>query len=220
MSVSGDESQSAVPDDAGIESTAKAGHAGESELRAAEDATEPESPDATALSRQLNGIQRILDEFQGHLLDRLRYDDAKEKAFDRLYAELDELKKDRAGESLKPLLRDLTLLYDHIAEAARQSPAASQTLDVIREGLLEVLYRADVEPVAVTTGRFDRSIQYAARVVAADHEEQDWTVAEVLKDGFSFRGILLRPQHVVVRRFRPRAISDDSAGEGTSDSAG
>ena len=60
------------------------------------------------LATDLSSLKRTVE-------DRLSYDKAKEEAFDRLYADLENLKKNAAFEQIRPLYMDLILLFDRIA---------------------------------------------------------------------------------------------------------
>ena len=161
------------------------------------------------LAPALEAIEEKIGSLGSMIERRLLYDEAKEKAFDRLYAELDRERKNVSGEFVKPILRDLVLLYDHIEEALRQAPDDSTSLEFLREGLLEVLYRANVEPIARSDPKFNRSLQCVKRVVATPDEQQDWIVTEILQEGFLFGDTVLRPQQVVVQRFKREPVSDD-----------
>jgi molecular chaperone GrpE (heat shock protein) len=167
-----------------------------------------------ALSERLDPIEQSVHALRQTVDERLRYDDAKEAAFNRLYAELEEQKKRASGESLRPLLRDLVMLYDHIMDALGQHPDEAESLDLIRQSLLEVLYRMNVEPIECRLERYDRSLQQVRRVEKTVDLDSDWTVAQVLRDGFRFGDVILRPQQVVVRRYEgpaggPREPADE-----------
>jgi len=155
----------------------------------------------------LAGLRRLVEE-------RLRYDEAKEAAFNRLYHDLDNERKNAAGEPLRPILRDLLSLYDHIVEAIESHPRQADALQMICEGLLEVLYRADVEPLRLADDRYDRSRQQIKRTEPTVEVACDWTVATVLREGFTFRDKVLRPQQVVVRRYAPTANANVSSEAG------
>jgi molecular chaperone GrpE len=167
----------------------------------------------TELTARLQRLEEKIDSLHSMVEKRLLYDKAKETAFDRLYADLDRERKNVAGEFLKPILRDILQFYDHVVEAARQHPDVEELLGMLREGLLEVLYRADVEPIDVISDKFDRKLQCVKRVEATEKEHEDWTVAEVIRDGFRQGDSVLRPQQVVVRRFKETQGEGETAHE-------
>lgn len=162
--------------------------------------TRPAAEGAAGIAARLDRLEESVRSLHRIMDERLRYDDAKEAAFHRLYKDLDEQRKQSAGEPLRPILRDLVMLYDQIVEAVRQHPQEAAALEILREGLLEVLYRANVEPIECGENRYDRSRQQITRVEKTPDPAADWTVAEVLRQGFCFGERVLRPQHVVVRR--------------------
>jgi len=139
---------------------------------------------------------------------RISYDEAKEKAFDRLYAELDEQKKNSAFEHLRPLYIDIILLFDRI-ENIRQNvlvssdvPSISDLLKTLNDELLEILYRRGIELITITSPTFDPSFQLALSTepTAADSEHNQ--VARVVRRGFKYKDRILRSEEVIVKKFR------------------
>lgn len=84
-----------------------------------------------------------------------------EKAFERLYAELDSFR--REAQHLKPLYVDLILLHHRVEHilATQTDPSIVNLLGTIRDELLQVLYRPDVVPISNGTATIDSSIQQA-----------------------------------------------------------
>jgi molecular chaperone GrpE (heat shock protein) len=159
-------------------------------------------PSLAPMADQLARIEGAVSSISTTINDRLQYDQAKEAAFNRLYADLDAERARLAGEPLKPILRDLIRLYDHFQEAIRTNVESRQCLEMFREGLLEVLSRAGVEPIIADGAKFSRSTQSIRSVQPTADPNEDWTIAEVAKDGFLYRGQVLRPQQVIVRRIK------------------
>jgi molecular chaperone GrpE len=141
--------------------------------------------------------------------ERLIYDRVKEEAFDRLYAEVEEVRQDRAFQQVRPLLIDLLLLYDRVEQGLQQmyGPGVSlgsvtQLLQSIRDELLEVLYRREVETIVAPTAIFDRTLQQAVSVqptaVASEHNQ----VVRVVRRGFRYRNRILRSEEVIVSSYK------------------
>ena len=173
--------------------------------------SEPEVDGAVGIAGRLDRIEASVESLHRIMDERLRYDDAKEAAFNRLYKDLDEQRKQSAGDPFRPVLRDLAMLHDHIVEAVRQHPEEAEALEIIREGLMEVLYRANVEPIECGKNRYDRSLQQIKRVEKTSDPAADWTVSEVLRQGFRFGEQVLRPQQVVVRRYEGARPEEESS---------
>lgn len=157
-------------------------------------------------------LQRIADMFSA----RLTYDRAKEAAFDRLYADFDALRRDAAGETVRPILLDLILLYDRMESTHQQllsvgGPGASISIETLRSftaELLEVLARRDVELVPNLSASFDPSHQRAVGVEPAEDASHHHEVVRIVRRGFRHRERILRPEDVIVRRFAPPPRSD------------
>ncbi|MBV9929094.1 MAG: nucleotide exchange factor GrpE [Acidobacteria bacterium] len=166
----------------------------------------PPEPGAQLLAT-LTEMSAELSVLNSTIEGRLRYDKAKEEAFERLYAELDEMKRNSAFEQARPLYTDLILLFDRI-EGARQelardgseAPAVLPLLETLSEELLEVLARREVE-VLRTSAEFDPSLQRAVGTQPAPDEAGNNGVARVLRRGFRYRDRILRPEEVIVMKY-------------------
>lgn len=169
-----------------------------------DETAEPASELVTAGEDRLAAIEQELARLGALFEERLRYDEAKAKALDRLHAELDEHKERLRGEAMRPVFKALIQLYDNVCESVEVLDGAGrQHVEVLRDGLLDVLYRLDVEPIEDRVERFDRSFQAATRTEPASSPEDDWAIAKVVREGFRWQDRVLRPQQVVVRRYAP-----------------
>jgi molecular chaperone GrpE (heat shock protein) len=160
----------------------------------------------------LDGVSASIDLLRGQLDDlaslvrsRLSYDQTKEQAFDRLYAELDALKKNAALDNIKPLLLDLILLYDRM-EHARQLAAdahgalSTEILESFIHELLEVLYRREVGLIEAGPSSFDYNQQKAIGVVDVTDPAEHQRIHKVVRRGFRLGDRTLRPEEVIVCR--------------------
>jgi molecular chaperone GrpE len=158
--------------------------------------------------------QGKLDQLIAMFADKIQYDDQKEKAFSRLYDELDSFKRDFVERRMKEAYTDLILLYDNIKnytgdeDVMREEGAlARKYLGYVMEELTEVLARRGIEPifagpgVSPSGGSFDPHLQRAIRTVPAESPDEDGCVVRVVKDGFTKDGKVLRPQSVIVARW-------------------
>jgi molecular chaperone GrpE (heat shock protein) len=162
------------------------------------------------LGKVMRGIEssmvRIAEAYQRVAKDGKR----KDQAYDQLYEELRQYKDDWLLNAQKPLFRDVVLLYDSIARqlanfeqvegAQLPREAVLGALKHLRDEVLEVLYRRDVERIEDTPPKLTIDFQKPVRRVDTDDPEQDRDVTQVLRDGFRLRGAVLRPQEVVVKR--------------------
>ena len=177
---------------------------------------------------ELVDVKTQLAFLKQEIVERLRYDKAKERAFERLYAELDELKRDSAFNQLRPLYTDLILLFDRIDNLLESPhhddvPPADylNTLKTFRDELRELLYRRGVEIIRTNQPKFDSAWQRAVGTVDTIHDQEDGHVARVVRKGFAAEERLIRPEEVIVKRFKPGPSKDevDNGKESETDSA-
>jgi len=146
-------------------------------------------------------IRRAVDE-------RLAHDAVREKAFDKLYDELTQYKNDFVFQAEKPLLLDLLLFYDSLNWFQESLVKQEMSPDVIADSFqylidefIEVLYRRDVTPLE-ESAKFDRKVHKAVKVTDTDDKDADYRITQVLKRGFTRNDKQLRPEEVVILRYR------------------
>ena len=166
------------------------------------------------ITAEIASAQSKLDQLIAMFADKIQYDDQKEKAFSKLYDELDSFKRDFVERRMREAYTDLILLYDNIKnysgdeDVMREEGAlARRYLGYVMEELTEVLARRGIEPIFAgpgvnpAAGAFDPQLQRAIRTVPAESPAEDGRVVRVVKDGFTKDGKVLRPQSVIVARW-------------------
>jgi GrpE len=135
----------------------------------------------------------------------------------------------------RPIIRDLVTLYDDVAELHRQlvnigptHPSSSKgkaevnaMLERIRqvatnmennlEFILEVLARLDVSVMPPGPEKLDKLSQKAVSLEAAATQEEDGTVVRAVKRGFLWKDAVLRPEEVVIKRWKQNSTGDASS---------
>ncbi|MBP7892256.1 MAG: nucleotide exchange factor GrpE [Firmicutes bacterium] len=166
------------------------------------------------VTAEMAAAQGKLDQLIAMFADKIQYDDQKEKAFSKLYDELDSFKRDFVERRMKEAYTDLILLYDNIKNYTgdddvmkEEGALARRYLGYVMEELTEVLARRGIEPICAgpgvspTAGAFDPQFQRAIRTVPAESPDEDGCVVRIVKDGFTKDGKVLRPQSVIVARW-------------------
>lgn len=187
------------------------------------EAIPPQPPPDPDTERVLVSIDRIgtqLQELANTVQGRLAYDEAKEQAFERLYAELDTLKKNAALDYIRPLLLDMILVYDRMEQARQQAVAgqgvvSAEMLQSFIDELLEVLFRRDVSLIESASTSFDYNQQKAIGVMDVSDPSEHQKVDRVVRRGFRLVDRILRPEEVIVRRLvtpQPSASSPSTDG--------
>ena len=172
---------------------------------------EPSAPAPVAepdpILAALDRIAAGFDAIKGSIAVGNAYDKAKEEAFDRLYRELDDLRSEREFDRLRPLYLDLILLFDRVDQSIAPalvndaSPAREAVLSSLREELLEVLYRRDIELIELSPTIFDPTVQRAVGAQRTELPDLHNSIASVVRPGFRCRGRLLRAEEVIVNRY-------------------
>lgn len=141
-------------------------------------------------------------EIRDLIAERLKYDKTKEHAFERLYEELDAHKKNKEFENNRPLYIDLILLYDRIQLSKKEHDDSNcDVLDSIQDELMEILLRRDIEIIKKEGGSFDPCFQRIVNTQEVTTIDLDGEVIHILRDGFTSKGGILRPQEVVVGKY-------------------
>lgn len=163
----------------------------------------------------MNDNNNLLQEIKGFIQDRLEYDDVKEKAFNKLYEEMKEQKEQAAlfDKAVEPLLRDLLLLYDNMKQfessLVNQQDLSKekilQNFKYIVDDLIETLYRQDVIPMNEDFSTpFNSKLQRAIKTEFTDNVSEDYGILKILRNGFKWREKILRPQEVMIKRFKDK----------------
>ena len=149
------------------------------------------------------------------IADRLSYDSTKEKAFDQLYADLENLKRDKEFENLRPLFTDLILFYDRIKnieeglsnENNDLKSSFSSTIESISTELIEILEKRDVKIIRSSSSTFDPKIQKAIDVHNTNDEDMKNKVIKIIRKGFMYRDRILRPEEVIIEKCKIKSNS-------------
>ena len=181
------------------------------------------------ISSTLSHLEEAVSALSQKIDTRLKYDQTKEKAFDYLYAELEELKQNSALDNLKPLYLDLILLFDRIesirCDLSQQSsetnskasegdeltqPSSttachtSNLLQTLSDELLDILERRGGIEIIETedSAPFNREVQRAIKTQTTTVEAENNQVAEVVRRGFKSQNRLLRAEEVIVKKYQ------------------
>jgi molecular chaperone GrpE len=145
--------------------------------------------------------------------DALRELEGMRDRFLRLAAEYDNFRKRTDRERSESRDRAQAQLVERLLEPlddlqrVAQYSAEGTTVDTLLEGvrmverkLLRVLESAGLETVEARGEQFDPSVHEALMMSPADTPDEDNTVGEVFQSGYRFRGSLLRPARVQVKK--------------------
>ncbi len=164
--------------------------------------------DAQAPSARIESMADELGSLRELVTQQARREELQRSAFDHLYEELRQYKEDFLFQAEKPLLLDLLLFFDSLhwfrqgLDSGEMSPEViSDSFQYLVDEFLELLYRRDVLPID-PSDEFDRERQKAVQVTYTDDVTLDWRIQRVVKRGFTRGGRVLRPEEVVLHRYR------------------
>lgn len=150
-------------------------------------APQPAAGDEVATLRDRH--LRLAAEFDNY---RKRVERERAESWNRAQAQL--------AEQLLDVLDDLQRVAHYNPETATAQSLLEGTQMVERK-LTRVLESAGVEAIEPTGEPFDPSVHEALMTMPAESREEDNSVADVFQKGYRFKGTLLRPARVRVRKF-------------------
>jgi molecular chaperone GrpE (heat shock protein) len=176
----------------------------------------PPVDDPSIIGQRLAAIEQKLHSLRELFDDKIRYDEAKEQAFDVLYQKMRFLEADHESSLKKSLVFSLLLLHDRMqhAESELRETAARQRIHDLRTQLLDILYAEGVEPIETRSEAFDCSRQEALNTIPTMDPTKDNTVEQLVREGFLSSGKVIRPQTVIVRRYKIPAGEEKAEAKG------
>jgi molecular chaperone GrpE len=140
--------------------------------------------------------------------------DAQRDRYLRLAAEYDNYRKRTERERTESWVRAQSQLVERLLDPlddlqrVAHFSAENTTVESLLEGvqlverkLLRMLEGAGLEMVDPTGERFDPALHEALMTAPAEDREEDDVVGEVFQKGYQFKGVLLRPARVQVKKY-------------------
>lgn len=154
----------------------------------------------------LKGLNDAIAEIQRTLEDNALENQMHQKAFDQLYAELQQYKEDFLFKAEKPLILDLLLFFDsmvwfkeNIEQQNAKPEIVAESFQYLLDEFLELLARRDILPMEPKEN-FDKTRQRAMKVVHTKNPQLDEKILKVIKKGFMRGDRVLRAEEVIVQK--------------------
>ena len=163
-------------------------------------APEEKGPSLADIASLIEGLQKKYDE-------KIAVDEHKNGLFDKLYKERDEYKNDLYGKLLKPFITGCIEIINDL----RMYVSKMDTYDVERslnylktlpDDIVELLENNGVELYSEESDAFNPRMQRAKKIVPTEDASLNNTIAERLEKGYSWNGVVLRPEMVAVYRIK------------------
>lgn len=140
--------------------------------------------------------------------ERLSYDTAKEKVIDKINEELKTYKDNFFLQLQKPIFVELIMLYDSLERTLNSLEATedlskeqiTEWLQVLKDELLEILYRRDITPFNEHPEVLDYKLHKAVKTVSTSEESENNKVDKIVKAGFRWNDKIIRPEEVIIKK--------------------
>lgn len=167
----------------------------------------------TTITEMLASHNVLLEEVKSLIETRLSYDETKEKTIEKLHEELKLYRDNFIFQSQKPIFIDLIMLYDDFMQVLSvfeekqdmtkdDIAAMRHNLHTIKEGLLEILYSREVTLYHKHPDFLDYKLHKTIGTVPTSIESENNQVAKIVKPGFCWNGKTLRPEEVIIKKYR------------------
>lgn len=150
-----------------------------------------------------------IDFLQVSFDEKIKFDLSKENQIASLHSELQTYKSGLMIKILKPLVLDLISIHDNVGKisAEHKKSVSELKIDVyesFQTDIEDTLYRYGFE--AFSTGddviEFDSKRQRVAKTIVSNDASMDRKIAERLRKGFTYEGIIIRPEMVTVYTYK------------------
>jgi molecular chaperone GrpE (heat shock protein) len=166
--------------------------------------------------QEIEQLREGMEEMYRVMIDMQERGDAQDKVFNTLHSELQDYKNDFIYEHLKPVVRPLLFLFDHMEqfdnELASQRNVAEpennerrllspvlvrENIAFFREQLVEALRICEVTPMKHPEGEIDVRLHKVIETVPVDKSQHN-TIQRTLRSGWYLNGRVFRPAEVIV----------------------
>ena len=167
----------------------------------------PETPqlDPTAeCAESQKVLEEKLLELQKSFQEKFTRDHTLKEAYDKLYAEMRQYKDNFLYEAQRPLLMDIILLYDNLLRTEKrfEEKEVREGFSFLKEELLEILYRQDIEPIQIDEKKVNKKLQRTIKTVETHCEEEHGDVVEIVREGFLRNDRVMRPQEIICKKYK------------------
>lgn len=159
---------------------------------------EDDGPSLVDIAALIEGLQKKFDE-------KIAVDEHKNGLFDKLYKERDEYKNDLYGKLLRPfIMGSIEIINDlrlYISKMDTYDVERSLNyLKTLPDDIVELLENNGVELYSEESETFNPRTQRAKKILPSEDSSLNNRIAERIEKGYSWNGVVLRPEMVAVYR--------------------
>ena len=169
-----------------------------------------------ALYAEIEQLRGGMEEMYRVMTEMQERGDAQDKVFNTLHSELQDYKNDFIYEHMKPVVRPLLFLFDHMEQfenelSSQRNVAAPnpnerrllspdlmcENVSFFRDQLVEALRICEVTPMRQPQGEVDSRLHKVVETISTDASGHN-IIQRVVRSGWYLNGRVLRPAEVVV----------------------
>lgn len=191
-----------VPEESAVEPVVSEAPEPEINESPEEESLKPSSEDE---GPSLADIASLIEDLRQKFDEKIAVDEHKNGLFDKLYKERDEYKNDLYGKLLKPfimgsigIINDLRLYVSKMD--TYDVERSLNYLKTLPDDIEELLENNGVELYSEESETFNPRTQRAKKIVPTEDASLNNTIAERIEKGYSWNGVVLRPEMVAVYR--------------------
>ena len=174
------------------------------------------SDNESVLYSELEQLRGGMEEMYRVMTEMQERGDAQDKVFNTLHAELQDYKNDFIYEHMKPVVRPLLFLFDHMEQfenelGTQRNPTPTpgverrllspelmcENISFFREQLVEALRICEVTPMKRPEGEVDSRLHKVVDTVPTDAAGHN-VIQRVVRSGWYLNGRVFRPAEVII----------------------
>jgi len=156
-----------------------------------------------------NDSDENFNRLQSVFTQKVSNDSTKDKAFEKLYEQLEAYKKNFIKSAIKPFISDLILLHDRLENNlnsldSSENKIFKDTMQMFKDELLEIFFRNSILPLPKSEPgeKFNPEKSNAIKKIETVDITQDGLICEVLQEGFIHDEKVFRPELVSIYKFK------------------
>lgn len=156
-----------------------------------------------------NDSDENFNRLQSVFTQKVSNDSTKDKAFEKLYEQLEAYKKNFIKSAIKPFISDLILLHDRLENNLNSLDSSENknfkdTMQMFKDELLEIFFRNSILPLPKSEPgeKFNPEKSNAIKKIETVDITQDGLICEVLQEGFIHDEKVFRPELVSIYKFK------------------
>jgi len=156
-----------------------------------------------------NDSDENFNRLQSAFTQKVSNDSTKDKAFEKLYEQLEAYKKNFIKSAIKPFISDLILLHDRLENNLNSLDSSENknfkdTMQMFKDELLEIFFRNSILPLPKSEPgeKFNPEKSNAIKKIETVDFTQDGLICEVLQEGFIHDEKVFRPELVSIYKFK------------------